>query len=380
MWTRWTVVLVLAAVLAARAPGQSDDPELKKLVDTIARGDEADSEEAMDKLAERLVAPLSATIGSLESRPPKEVERIRAAIGRIAGAIRMRLYRADLPEGDRALFDAFQKQYPQLVRNLFDDSPLIRAAAVNQIPLDPGSGAGVLICKAVDDWSGDVADVAIEAAEKLHDPVVARGLTRYIEGTAAAIASDHYGPAQADVVTALGVYTAKAFEIVAAAGYKDGAPALIKAFAVWARPAANRWDGHSAGQAALALGALHDERARELLTQALDDPRIANLRSMQGGPLVSQTVGDAALLALCDIYGLDPASFGVVQVPDTDHRGFADDFSRRDGTRALRLWLSENSSKPKAQRRPPEKLVPATQPATHPASQPAGAEIQPSLP
>ncbi|GMU80288.1 MAG: hypothetical protein AMXMBFR47_01590 [Planctomycetota bacterium] len=369
---RSAAFIAACLMLAPFAVAQSGDAELKKLVDTIARGEEADAEEAADKLVARLVGPLSETIGSLESRPAAEVKRIREAIGRIAGALRMRLYRVDLPEPDRKLFDEFNAQYPLLVRKLFDDSALVRESAVNQIPLDPNTGAGVLLCKAVDDENGDVADVAIEAAAKLHDFVVARGLARYVQGVTEAVAADFYGPAQADVVVTLGVYTAKAFEIIAAAGYTESVPVLIKAFATWAKPAPNRWDAHAVGQAALSLGRLRDERSREILMQALDDPRIANLRSLGGGGgLISQTVGDTALLALCEIYELDAARFGVVSVPETDHRGFADDFARRDGTRALRAWLDQYASKPKGERRPPEGLTPASRPASQPASRTA---------
>ncbi len=319
MILRSAAFIAACLMLAPFAVAQSGDAELKKLVDTIARGEEADAEEAADKLVARLVGPLSETIGSLESRPAAEVKRIREAIGRIAGALRMRLYRVDLPEPDRKLFDEFNAQYPLLVRKLFDDSALVRESAVNQIPLDPNTGAGVLLCKAVDDENGDVADVAIEAAAKLHDSVVARGLARYVQGVTEAVAADFYGPAQA-----------------------------------------------------LSLGRLRDERSREILMQALDDPRIANLRSLGGGGgLISQTVGDTALLALCEIYELDAARFGVVSVPETDHRGFADDFARRDGTRALRAWLDQYASKPKGERRPPEGLTPASRPASQPASRTA---------
>lgn len=370
MMLRSAVIFAAFLALTAGASAQSGDADLKKLVETIARGEEADAEEAADKLVARLIGPLSETIGSLESRPAAEVKRLREAIGRIAGALRMRLYRADLPERDRKLFDEFNAQYPLLVRKLFDDSVLVRESAVNQIPLDPNTCAGVLLCKAVDDESGDVADVAIEAAEKLHDAVVARGLARYVEGVTEAVAADFYGPAQADVVVTLGVYSAKAFEIIAAAGYSEALPVLLKAFVVWARPAPNRWDAHAVGQAALSLGRLRDERSREILVQALEDPRIANLRSLGGGGgLISQTVGDTALLALCEIYEIDPARFGVVSVPDTDHRGFADDFARRDGTRALRVWLDQNAAKPKTDRRPPEAMNPSSRPASQPASQ-----------
>src|SRR5262247_2664486 len=165
-------ILIVIGLAFAHVATAQEDGKLSELIERIAKGDEAESAEATERMIERIVAPLTDAIGSLDKRPASEVVRLREALGQLSAAMRIRLTRADLPEEDRRLFDQFARAYPDLMRQLFHDQVRVRAAAVQQIPLDPDTGAGVLIARRVDDEDENVAAAALDIAMKLRDKVV----------------------------------------------------------------------------------------------------------------------------------------------------------------------------------------------------------------
>jgi hypothetical protein len=363
--------LVLAACNTAPAVWQ-EQQKLTEIVERIAKGDDPESADATERLIERVVAPLTDAIGSLEKRPAAEVVRLRAALGQLSAALRITLARADLPEEDRKLFDQFAKAYPDLLRQLFHDQVRMRAAAVQQIPLDPDSGAGVLITRRVDDEDETVAVAALDVAMKLRDKVVARNLNRWVKDVIATLRSGHYGPADSEVKMALAIFSQRAMRVIMAARYTEAYPDLLEAFRYFASPGAERWYPDAIAEVAMSFGELGDERAIPLLTALLDDPRLAELRSPGAGSPVAQTVGDGAFLALLRLLGFEPSKFGMTQTPgESGIAGFTDDGTRQAARQHLRQWMAENLSKPREQRVAPGPLPVGARPAaTQPATQP----------
>lgn len=371
------IVVLIAFGLAAVTPCMAqDDARLSDLVERIAKGDEGDSAEATERMIEKIVGPLAEAIGSLDKRPAAEVVRLREALGQLSAAMRIRLTRADLPEDDRRLFDQFAKAYPDLMRQLFHDQVRVRAAAVQQIPLDPDTGAGVLIARRVDDEDEDVASAALDVAMKLRDRVVARNLNRWVRDVVTTLRSDHYGPADSDVKMTLAIFAQRAMRVIMAARYTEALPDLIEAFRFFSAPQPQRWYPDAIAATAMSFGELGDERVVPLLSALLDDPRLAELRSPGAGSVVAQTIGDGAFLALLRLYGFEPAKFGITLTQGEGAiAGFSDDGTRQLARQHLRQWMAENAAKPRSERAP---LAPlpvgarpaATQPATQPAAQP----------
>src|SRR5262245_49044777 len=248
--------LLFSVVLTAALSWGQDDAKLNEIVERIAKGDESESAEATERMIERVIAPLTDAIGSLEKRPAAEVVRLRQALGQLSAALRIRLTRADLPEEDRKLFDQFAKQYPDLMRQLFHDQVRVRAAAVQQIPLDPDSGAGVLIARRVDDEDESVATAALDVAMKLRDKVVARNLNRWVKDVVATLRSGHYGPADSEVKMTLAIFAQRAMRVIMAARYTDAYPDLLDAFRYFASPGGERWYPDAVADVAMSFSEL----------------------------------------------------------------------------------------------------------------------------
>jgi hypothetical protein len=368
------IVVVIAFSLAAVASGFArDDAKLSELVERIAKGDEGESAEATELMIEKIVGPLAEAIGSLDKRPAAEVVRLREALGQLSAAMRIRLTRADLPEEDRKLFDQFARAYPDLMRQLFHDQVRVRAAALQQIPLDPDTGAGVLIARRVDDEDENVASAALDVAMKLRDKVVARNLNRWVRDVVATLRSGHYGLADSELKMGFAIFAQRAMRVIMAAKYTEALPDLIEAFRFFAAPQPDRWYPDTIAATAMSFGELGDERAVPLLTALMDDPRLAELRSPGAGSVVAQTVGDGAFLALLRVFGFEPAKFGMsLTQGEGAIAGFSDDGTRQLAREHLRRWMAENAGKPRPERAPPAPLPVAIRPAaTQPATQPA---------
>jgi HEAT repeat protein len=336
------VILAIGLSASAIVHGDDDQDRLKRLVDQVARGDDVEAAAAGERLVELITAPLAEAIGSLESRPIEEQVRLRRVLARVTGALRTRLFRIDLSPEDCKLFDAFAASYPELVERLFDGNHLVRKAAVQQIPLESNTGAGLLIAARVDDEDADVAEAALEMAARLHDRVVARALTRYIRDATTTVESGFYGPHQQDLAMVVAIIVAKAALVVADAEYDEGVPAVVEALRFFGR--SKYWDHYHRSLAIRALGKLGDERAAPILLDYLDHPARLRWRTIGDNERAQETVGDVALLSLLRIYELPPKDFALRVVADKEtFAGYADDDARREGHRAFRIWHEQHA-------------------------------------
>jgi hypothetical protein len=359
-------LLGLACGAALLAGGHDDD--LRTLVERIARAeDEDDAAEAADKLIATVIGPVAEALGAMEQRPAEEQVRVRKVLSRLGAALRVRLLRANLPEDERKLIDRFYREHPELVERLFDDDYRIRAAAVAQVPLEPGTGAAVLILAKIDDSDETVVDAALEAAGNLKDPLIARGLVRWLNAVVAAIKGGHYGPGEQDIVLALNFYAARVIQLLGEAEARDATPAVVEAVRFFSRGDYRGYFDH--GVVIEALAKLGDERGAALLVEMMNDraeggvARQPRLHHQVGpGKAAVQTLGDAALLALCRIYQIKPETLGfyVAKEPAT-FIGFTDEEQREAAYRAFLVWHRENGAKPSGERKPL-----TTQPAKQP--------------
>lgn len=362
---RRTAAVVAAGGLLLLTPGPSgaqERPEqggLRPLIERIATGDEVEFADATRQLVEQVVAPLAEAIGSLEARPAAEQVRIRQALARVSATLRVRLLRADLPEEDRKLLDEFARSYDDLLLRLFDENYRVRAEAVGQIPLEPGSGAGVLICAKVNDEDEEVAVAALEAARKLRDGVVARGLMRYVRGATEAIRSGFYRPSQHELAMTVALFVKDAIVVLGEARATEGVPTILEALRYFA--GTTYWAPGHVGEVAAALGRIGDERAGAVLLRLLNDETFLRRRTGEDGRAIVQTVGDLALLSLLRIYQLPTGSFGLHTLPGAeDFAGFTSAEEREAARRIFRRWYEENAGRPAEERRPPA-LQPAVQ-------------------
>jgi hypothetical protein len=348
--------LICGSSLAAQPPGDQDSAELKRLVERIARGDDVEAAAASDQLIQRVVGPLTEAIGSLDRRSVEEQMRLRRVLERLTGALRTRLFRMGLPPADARLFDRFAAAYPELVQRLFDADWRVRRAALLQIPLEANTGAGVLVAAKVNDEDEDVAREALRVAARLHDPVVARNLARYIDDATKTIAAGFYGPEQQDIARAVALLVLGSIRVVATAEARESTPVLVDALRFFGR--SRYWDPHQRAVVIGALGELGDRRAEPALLDFLDDEAPLRWKAEVNGKRISQTVGDAALLSLLRLYGLEPATFGMHAPPSEEElAGYTDDESRREGHRAFRIWHQQHGQ---------QQRLPASQPTSQP--------------
>ncbi len=350
------VGLVVVALAGAVSAGAADKPGgLKELVEIIATGDEVESAAAAQELIDRMTTPLLRAIGSLENRPIEQQVRLRQALARLDRTLRMRMFRLDLPPADRALFDRFARAYPELTLRAFDTNYRVRLAAVDQIPLEPDTGAGVLIAAKVNDEDEDVATAALKVALRLHDRVVARCLRRYVRDATQAVASGFYGPESQDLAHAVAIIVFRSIQVIGQSGFARGHADVAAALRYFGR--SKYWDVNQRASAIAVLGKLGDRRAAPVLLEFLDDPAQHRWDQPENAPRVVQTVGDAALLALARIYGFQPARFGMRVSPrNPDIAGYTNERTRAVGHRAFRVWYAGHveragpSSRPAASR------------------------------
>jgi len=387
------LALLLMATPAARAAAQQDEDRLTQLVEQIARGDQAQAAEAAEEFIELAIGPAARALGAIEGRPVAEQERLYRVMGRLGAALRVRLARASLPDEDRKLFDSFAARYAGLVERLFDDRVDVRLAAMRQIPLEPGTPAGVLIVTKLYDGDGDVIAEALKLAARLKDQVVVRGLLRFVRQVLDEVRAGRFQGADRESEYMYIKYAQDAIVVLADARAKPAVPLIVEALESFTRDEYEAfWD---AGVAAAALGKLGDESAAPVLLRLIEVPKVRDLRALKPGVMAKQTVGDAALHALLTIYGLDPGAFGFYEgeppgrpvapvdaaepagaqplpweLHGTPFYGFTDDTARQKAVQRFRVWHQANSGKPRAQREKPAAAPAATQPAA--PSQPTG--------
>jgi hypothetical protein len=344
-------LLAAALCLPTLVRADDEDAQLKRLVERIARGDEVEAAAASDELIQLVTGPLASAIGTMADRPVAEQVRLRRVMARLTGALRVRVFQIDLAQEDRKLFDAFAADYPELVARLFDGDWRVRKAAVHQIPLEPNTGAGLLVAAKVDDEDDDVAAAALEMAAELHDDVVIRRLTGYIRDATDTVRSGFYGPRDQDLAFTVALIVFRATTIVAKAQSPESAPVLIDAVRFFSR--SRYWGHHQRSEALRSLGRLGDVRAVPVLLDFLDDASPLRWQSREDRKRLTETVGDVALLGLLRIYKLNPGDFGLCLLPsEADFAGYPDDQARREGHRAFRIWHQKHA-KDAAQPRPP---------------------------
>ena len=297
-------------------------------------------------------------VGPLGKRPVGEQQRLHAVISRVSAALRVQLLRLDLPTEDRRLFDAFELHYPDLVEQLFEDEPQRRMSALRKIPLEPNTGAGVLLAAKVDDADFEVVELAFEIAYKLHDTVVTRNLLRQVRHWNAALRDGVFEADEGTYRIVLVHLVDKVARICTRAPCPQATPTLLEALRLFADPAKKnrlvRYEG-----VIEALGWLGDEAAAPDLVKLLPDGRVAMQISIGQGQAVIQTTGDAALIALLRIFKLPHEPFGLMTGErGVSHAGFESAAQREAGHRAFLAWYEANAKRPAA-----ERAAPTSQPA-----------------
>jgi len=295
-----------ALFVYATSAAAQDDAQLKRLVEQIAGANKSEAADATDELLDLLSEPVARALGSIENRPTGQKRRLYLVLGRLTARIRVQLFRAELPTGDRTLFDTFAQQYPELVERLFHDHADKRIAALEQLPIIPNSGASVLAAgKILFDDDASVVDAALKVAAKFHDPVTARGVRRFVRTATDDLAGGILEPGEAVVELVLAGYVQRAISILAGCNDRDATPDILEALEYFSKHANRVF--FDIGEVALALGRLGDQRAADALMRYLDDDTARPVRSAGPGLLMHQTVGDVVLLSLLRIYKLDPS-------------------------------------------------------------------------
>ncbi len=347
---RLAVLALLWAALPSSAPAEEQSP-LDPLLDRIRTGSVDEAAEATNELVGRVVGTLTEALDAISGRPPAEQERLSRMLARTTANLRLRLFRAGLSPADQTLLDDWAARDRELLELLFDDDPDQRLAALYQIPLEPGTVAGVLAAGRVDDWDDTVVEAALEIAARLQDEAVARGLTRYVAQAVAVVQSGRLSPAEQAYVIVLMERVQRCIAILGAAGARDSVATIIDAIRCFSRLPYRRL--FSLPDAFSALGQIGDEQAVPLLLEYLEDRELRAVHNIDVETAVYLTVGDVALLALAQIYGLPPEVLGFrVGLTPKAVTGFVDQRARETARQTFRAWHAENGSKPPDQRRP----------------------------
>ncbi len=381
-----SIAALLALVSPALPPAAvaDDKEELRRLVDQIARGDDLEAADAGEQLVERLIGPVAEALESLSARPVEEQRRIRAVLSRVSSGLRLRLFRAELSADEARLLDRFTGQYRDLVYRLFDPNFRVRRDALEQIPLQRDSAAGLLIAARIDDEDEEVALAALRMAADLHDRVLARRLMRYVGDALEALRSGALKQEPEGVADTVALFVGRCCVILGACDEPAAAPVLVAALQYF--PRSQYKDFFAAEDVAEALAAIGDEQAASAILPLLDDQTVVAFSGAES-PRIEQRVSDVALLSLLRIYRLPREPFGFesgtstqprrsaqhVLIPDGSSagdadrviHGFRDDLPRAQARRAFLEWRRVNAELPAAQR-----SVPASQPTTRPAQPP----------
>jgi hypothetical protein len=323
---------------AVPAGAQTSRPTAQ-LIEKVAHGDPVEVEDATRQLIAQLVDPLADSIGSMSRRSVPEQLRLRELVARLNSALRTRLVRDSLDPPDRELFDHFASAYPELTTQLFHDDWRARDEALQRIPLESSTGAGVMIAVKVDDTDEQVARDALEIARRFHDDALVRGLIRFVRTVLDAFQSHVYGPADRDIQIALTDFVRQAVEVLGEIHASEAAPVVIDTLKTLVSSPLK--DFFPLGDIATVLGELNDPRARPVLEEMLDFPSLRRGWPAENGKYATQTTGDAALLSLVRIYHLDMNDFGLVPASGGgNYAGYVTAEARQAGHRAMRVWLA----------------------------------------
>ncbi len=346
----------IAATPALAAEADSESGRLRELVDRVAQ-DRDPRGAAEAELIRRLTKPLLDAIGPLTERPPVEQRRVAALITALIADLRIEILRSTLPEPDQALLDDFRLRRPALLREVFADDPTVRRDALARIERTSDGPAGVLLAALVNDSDMDVVNAALDAAVELSDEVTARNLLRVLQWRFALLADPQ--ALQPDERVIYGVVFAdqanRMVAVFANAAYAPAAPVLRALIAIErARSGPRRY--LQLNTLITALGAADDGKSTALLEELLPSEHVliarvvsrsdSNDADQTTAVTVTQTVGDAALLALLNLHDRDPADFGFVTFGEERYReaGFVDNETRQAAVRAFRTWREQNQA------------------------------------
>ncbi len=362
----------------AATPKRPSDDELAALLRRIAADDSVEARDATEELIDRLTRPLSQALDAYEPDNIAQRRRLEAALSRLTARIRGRLFRAALEAPERRLYDEFAELNAPLVDRLFDDDPRRRQAAVAQIPIEPGSGAGVLAVGKLFDSNEDVIVAAFDVVREFgDDPVVMRGLMRLITSTTEVLKGGHYDVNEPWLAEGMAVFAGEAARVLGERQYAPAAPVIADALTFYAGTPLRTFYFH--GMADLydrtepidALVAIGDKRAVPALMGLLEDHEVSGKKPIGAGASITRTVGDEALLALLKLYGLDKHEYGFVAGGDERNViGFTDDKSRQLAVHKFREWRRRHANEAATQ--PGNTAAPERGAATRPAVGPGG--------
>jgi hypothetical protein len=344
---------VAGAALAqapASALNSSDEDYRSSLRAAIEKIGASETDVAGDALIDLWVTPLAEELNRIESGPREARIRVARAMQRGLCALRFQLAKAKFDEADRARLDRIYVRERRLVEELFHDDDRVRMAALERIPLEPDTPAGLLLAAKLFDDNAEVMDRALARATELHDASVLRGVRRLCDEVLIELQTP---PADSDEVVAaivLGTFLERGAMILATHGDAQDAALVTRvldriggrAFRPYLQHLPEILDG---------MGRIGDEACVPTLMTFLDDGTVRLLPRLGEDKPVMRTAGDAALLAVIRIYGLKPAAFGFVSSKaDAVEQGFLNAEDRSRAHLAFRKWYEENANKPKDQR------------------------------
>ncbi|MGE3181058.1 MAG: hypothetical protein AB7N71_05455 [Phycisphaerae bacterium] len=342
----------LSCALAVSAAAQSTDSHREKIRELVqeiaARGERA----AADAFLEAYLAPLEAALQQVADRPYEEQIRVVEALSRVTANLRLRVVRTELDEKDRESFDRIFSRERALVEDLFHDSDEVRMAALNRIPMEKDTMAGVLIAAKLRDWNAEITALALDKAMKLSDASILRGVRRFARDVLVMIENHGTGLSDPYVAIAYASFLDKAALILARNGDKEDTPLLLNILAQLNGEGIRRY-AMELRNTVDALGAMGDERLAPVLLPLLSFGEIQRLPSLPSGQSVTRTTGDAALASLARIYGIDCAHLGMVRGDDASGVwGFVSDDDRGRAHLVFREWHRENAEKSASDRTP----------------------------
>ena len=327
-------------------------PTSQAVSESLLEALQADDDAAIDEFLNQWLAPAVAAIGNLDTRPADQQRRAVVVLRRINANLRYQVQRAMLSPDDQSRLDRVFRSERRLIEALFDEDDRVRSAAIDRIPLEPNTAAGILLAAKLFDSNAEVVSAAIEKIRALHDEASLRGLRQFAREASRLVRSAPAAEQQDPLSTIVYVsFLDHAGAIFAAHGIADDAKLLNEILLLLAEPgysrfATNTWailDG---------AGRLAGEDAVEGVSRYLATPDVQTLPSLPGGERVTRTTADAALRALARIYGIDPGALGFVGGAEGAALGFKDHSIRQRAARAFDDWFVRNRQRPKAQREP----------------------------
>ncbi len=339
----------------ASRPALPATDQLRALVDAVAQGRDP---AATDRLLSAWVEPLAAALSDIDSRPREEQLRLLAALQRVHSNLHLQQIRYSLDAEDRARLDRVLQAERPLIESLFHFDERVRLAALERIPLERNTAAGLLIAAKLYDPNAEVVDAALRKARELHDDSVAKGLRRFAREALELISRDQATESPESLIvyaTFLDVAAATLAEI----GQTVDVPLINDILLRLANPVFQPFAQQTFATID-GLGKLGSESSVPALRAYLAGELMQSLPNAPDGGHIFRTTADAALLALCRIYRLDPLSLGFVQpVADRPEMGFRDIEVRARARLQFEDWFRRNAEKPAAERDPLKPLPPA---------------------